>query len=191
MSGKPFKNILWFKKKNWEDGQISPASWFAYSTWHTVWFHSDLITSSSWQGCLLFYKPRNRSQTLGSESSLDEGGVFDCLKPESSTSPQQLFSGLVGVSASSVTSAPFQAAGLVLGSPPEVFIQMTTLSREDGSHRAENAAFLPRPAQHHHHHHHHHFHQSGQHRSALLHSASSAERRSSRDDGGEKGDGSL
>ncbi|KAB5528698.1 hypothetical protein PHYPO_G00143190 [Pangasianodon hypophthalmus] len=130
---------------------------------------------------------RNRSQTLGSESSLDEGGVFDCLKPESPTSPQQLFSGLVGVSASAVTSAPFQAAGLVLGSPPEVFIQMTTSSREEGSHRAENAAFLPRPAQHHHHHHHHHhFHQSGQHRSALLHSASSAERRGSRDDGGDE-----
>lgn len=111
--------------------------------------------------------------------------MFDCLKPESPASPQQLFSGLVGVSASAVTSAPFQAAGLVLGSPPEVFIQMTTSSREEGSHRAENAAFLPRPAQHHHHHHHH-FHQSGQHRSALLHSASSAERRSSRDDGGQK-----
>ncbi|KAF5894632.1 RING finger and transmembrane domain-containing protein 2 isoform X1, partial [Clarias magur] len=130
---------------------------------------------------------RNRSQTLGSESSLDEGGVFDCLKPESPSSPQQLFSGLVGVSASAVTSAPFQAAGLVLGSPPEVFIQMTTSLREEASHRAENAAFLPRPAQHHHHHHHHHFHQSGQHRSALLHSASSRdERRGSRDDGGDE-----
>ncbi|GAA6093616.1 RING finger and transmembrane domain-containing protein 2 [Tachysurus ichikawai] len=127
---------------------------------------------------------RNRSQTLGSESSLDEGGVFDCLKPESPSSPQQLFSGLVGVSASAVTSAPFQAAGLVLGSSSsEVFIQMTASSREEGSHRAESAAFLPRPGQHHHHHHHHHFHQSGQHRSALLHSASSAERRGSRDDG--------
>ncbi|KAI5613329.1 RING finger and transmembrane domain-containing protein 2 isoform X1, partial [Silurus asotus] len=129
---------------------------------------------------------RNRSQTLGSESSLDEGGVFDCLKPESPTSPQQLFSGLVGVSAGAMTSTPFQAAGLVLGSPPEVFIQMTTSSREESSHRADNAAFLPRPAQqYHHHHHHHHFHQSGQHRSALLHSASSAERHS-RDDGGDE-----
>ncbi|KAL0194011.1 hypothetical protein M9458_012307, partial [Cirrhinus mrigala] len=47
-------------------------------------------------------------------SSLDEGGVFDCLKPDSPTSPQQLFSGLVGVSAGNVSSAPFQAAGLVL-----------------------------------------------------------------------------
>ncbi|KAG5840411.1 hypothetical protein ANANG_G00188540 [Anguilla anguilla] len=61
---------------------------------------------------------RSRSQTLGSESSLDEGGVFDCLKPDS-PSPQQLFSGLVGVPSGNVSSAPFQAAGLVLGSPPE------------------------------------------------------------------------
>ncbi|KAI4899015.1 hypothetical protein NFI96_028232, partial [Prochilodus magdalenae] len=128
----------------------------------------------------------NRSQTLGSESSLDEGGVFDCLKPDSPTSPQQLFSGLVGVSAGTVTSAPFQAAGLVLGSPPEVFIQMTASSREEGPHRAESTPYHPRPPQHHHHHHHHHFHQSGQHRSSLLHSASSAERHGSRDDGGDE-----
>uniref|UniRef100_W5K8Q8 Ring finger protein, transmembrane 2 n=1 Tax=Astyanax mexicanus TaxID=7994 RepID=W5K8Q8_ASTMX len=128
---------------------------------------------------------RNRSQTLGSESSLDEGGVFDCLKPDPPTSPQQLFSGLVGVSAGTVTSAPFQAAGLVLGSPPEVFIQMTASSREEVPHRAENTPYLPRPP-HHHHHHHHHFHQSGQHRSSLLHSASSSERHGSRDDGGDE-----
>uniref|UniRef100_A0AAR2IGL9 RING-type domain-containing protein n=1 Tax=Pygocentrus nattereri TaxID=42514 RepID=A0AAR2IGL9_PYGNA len=128
----------------------------------------------------------NRSQTLGSESSLDEGGVFDCLKPDSPTSPQQLFSGLVGVSAGTVTSAPFQAAGLVLGSPPEVFIQMTASSREEGPHRAESTPYHPRPPQHHHHHHHHHFHQSGQHRSSLLHSASSTERHGSRDDGGDE-----
>ncbi|XP_043096846.1 RING finger and transmembrane domain-containing protein 2 isoform X2 [Puntigrus tetrazona] len=101
---------------------------------------------------------RNRSQTLGSESSLDEGGVFDCLKPDSPTSPQQLFSGLVGVSAGNVSSAPFQAAGLVLGSPPDVFIQMASSSRDEGSHRTENPPYLPRPPQHHHHHHHHHHH---------------------------------
>uniref|UniRef100_A0A7N5ZYA8 RING-type domain-containing protein n=1 Tax=Anabas testudineus TaxID=64144 RepID=A0A7N5ZYA8_ANATE len=102
---------------------------------------------------------RSRSQTLGSESSLDEGGVFDCLKPDSPASPQQIFSGLVGVPSGSVSSAQFQAAGLVLGSPPEVFIQMTASSREEvGPHRTEGGAFLPRPPQHHHHHHHHHFH---------------------------------
>ncbi|XP_058632255.1 RING finger and transmembrane domain-containing protein 2 isoform X5 [Onychostoma macrolepis] len=126
---------------------------------------------------------RNRSQTLGSESSLDEGGVFDCLKPDSPTSPQQLFSGLVGVSAGNVSSAPFQAAGLVLGSPPDVFIQMASSSRDEGSHRTENPPYLPRPPQHHHHHHHHHH--SGQHRSSLLHAATSAERHGSRDDGGD------
>ncbi|XP_016314300.1 RING finger and transmembrane domain-containing protein 2-like isoform X3 [Sinocyclocheilus anshuiensis] len=120
---------------------------------------------------------RNRSQALGSESSLDEGGVFDCLKPDSPTSPQQLFSGLVGVSAGNVSSAPFQAAGLVLGSPPDVFIQMASSSRDEGSHRTENPPYLPRPPQHHHHHH------SGQHRSSLLHAATSAERHGSRDDG--------
>ncbi len=125
---------------------------------------------------------RNRSQTLGSESSLDEGGVFDCLKPDSPTSPQQLFSGLVGVSAGNVSSAPFQAAGLVLGSPPDVFIQMASSSRDEGSHRTENPPYLPRPPQHHHHHHHHHH--SGQHRSSLLHAATSAERHGSREDGG-------
>uniref|UniRef100_A0A8P4G3D9 Ring finger protein, transmembrane 2 n=1 Tax=Dicentrarchus labrax TaxID=13489 RepID=A0A8P4G3D9_DICLA len=89
---------------------------------------------------------RSRSQTLGSESSLDEGGVFDCLKPDSPSSPQQIFSGLVGVPSSSVSSAQFQAAGLVLGSPPEVFIQMTASSREEGGpHRTEGGPFLPRP----------------------------------------------
>ncbi|XP_067295607.1 RING finger and transmembrane domain-containing protein 2 isoform X1 [Pseudorasbora parva] len=127
---------------------------------------------------------RNRSQTLGSESSLDEGGVFDCLKPDSPTSPQQLFSGLVGVSGGNVSSAPFQAAGLVLGSPPDVFIQMASSSRDEGSHRTENPPYLPRPPQHHHHHHHLHHH-SGQHRSSLLHAATSAERHGSRDDGGD------
>ncbi|XP_037338653.2 RING finger and transmembrane domain-containing protein 2 isoform X2 [Pungitius pungitius] len=105
---------------------------------------------------------RSRSQTLGSESSLDEGGVFDCLKPDSPSSPQQMFSGLVGVPSGSVSSAQFQAAGLVLGSPPEVFIQMTASSREEGGpHRTDGGPFLPRPPPHHHHQqqqHHHHLH---------------------------------
>ncbi|KTG06273.1 hypothetical protein cypCar_00024009 [Cyprinus carpio] len=130
-------------------------------------------TSSSTEG---MPPERNKSQTLGSESSLDEGGVFDCLKPDSPTSPQQLFPGLVGVSAGNVSSAPFQAAGLVLGSPSDVFIQMASSSRDEGSHRTENPHYLPRPPQHHHHH-------SGQHHSSLLHAATSAERHGSRDDG--------
>ncbi|XP_065804241.1 RING finger and transmembrane domain-containing protein 2 isoform X1 [Labrus bergylta] len=133
---------------------------------------------------------RSRSQTLGSESSLDEGGVFDCLKPDSPASPQQMFSGLVGVPSSSVSSAQFQAAGLVLGSPPEVFIQMTASSREEGGpHRTEGGPFLPRPPPHHHHHHqhHHHFHhQPLQHRtSSLLQQATTgaaSERHSSREE---------
>uniref|UniRef100_A0A674MVJ8 Ring finger protein, transmembrane 2 n=1 Tax=Takifugu rubripes TaxID=31033 RepID=A0A674MVJ8_TAKRU len=88
---------------------------------------------------------RSRSQTLGSESSLDEGGVFDCLKPDSPASPQQIFSGLVGVPSGSVSSAQFQAAGLVLGSPPDVFLQMTSSTREDGgTHCSEGGTFLPR-----------------------------------------------
>ncbi|XP_035496447.1 RING finger and transmembrane domain-containing protein 2 [Scophthalmus maximus] len=114
---------------------------------------------------------RSRSQTLGSESSLDEGGVFDCLKPDSAASPQQIFSGLVGVPSGSVSTAQFQAAGLVLGSPPEVFIQMTASSREEGGpHRSEGGPFLPRPPQHHHHlsHHHHFHHQPLQHRTSSL-----------------------
>ncbi|XP_028852932.1 E3 ubiquitin-protein ligase RNFT2 isoform X1 [Denticeps clupeoides] len=128
---------------------------------------------------------RNRSQTLGSESSLDEGGVFDCMKPEPPTSPQQLFSGLVGVPTGSVSSGPFQATGLVLGSPPDVFIQMAASSREEGPHRGESQPYLPRPPQHHLHHHHHHFHQTAQSRSSLLHSSSAAERHGSRDEGSE------
>ncbi|KAF3839417.1 hypothetical protein F7725_018134 [Dissostichus mawsoni] len=63
---------------------------------------------------------RHSSNTDGMPpESLDEGGVFDCLKPDSPASPQQIFSGLVGVPSGSVSSAQFQAAGLVLGSPPE------------------------------------------------------------------------
>ncbi|XP_029685008.1 E3 ubiquitin-protein ligase RNFT2 isoform X2 [Takifugu rubripes] len=121
---------------------------------------------------------RSRSQTLGSESSLDEGGVFDCLKPDSPASPQQIFSGLVGVPSGSVSSAQFQAAGLVLGSPPDVFLQMTSSTREDGgTHCSEGGTFLPRPPPHHHHHHHHHHlhHHPLQHRtSSLLQQATTA-----------------
>ena len=114
---------------------------------------------------------RSRSQTLGSESSLDEGCVFDCLKPDSPVSPQQLFSGLVGVPTSSVSAAPFQAASLVLGAPPDVFIQMTTSSREDGGapHRSDGGSYMvPRPPQPHHFHHHFHHQQPLQHRTSSL-----------------------
>ncbi|XP_061134895.1 RING finger and transmembrane domain-containing protein 2 isoform X4 [Syngnathus typhle] len=96
---------------------------------------------------------RNRSQTQGSESSLDEGGTFDCLKPDTPALPQQMFSGLAGIPSAAVSTAQFQAAGLVLGSPPDVFVQMTASSREAGGpHRPEGRAFLPHPP-------HHHFHQ--------------------------------
>lgn len=138
--------------------------------------------------CILFSTIRSRSQTLGSDSSLDEGGVFDCLKPDAPTSPQQIFSGLVGVPSGSVSSAQLQAAGLVLGSSPDVFIQMTASSREEGGpHRSEGGSLLPRLPQHHHHHHHHHFHhQPLQHRtSSLLQQATTAagsERHCSRDE---------
>ncbi|MED6241719.1 RING finger and transmembrane domain-containing protein 2 [Ataeniobius toweri] len=96
-----------------------------------------------------------------------------------------MFSGLVGVPSSSVSSAQLQAAGLVLGSPPEVFIQMTASSREEaGSHRTEGGPFLSRPPHHHHHHHFHH--QPLQHRtSSLLQQATTAagsERHSSREE---------
>ncbi|XP_077417658.1 E3 ubiquitin-protein ligase RNFT2 isoform X3 [Vanacampus margaritifer] len=114
---------------------------------------------------------RSRSQTLGSESSLDEGAVFDCLKPDSPASPQQIFSGLVGVPSAAVSSAQFQAASLVLGSPPDVFVQMTASSREEGGpRRPESGAFMPRPPHHHHHPHtQHHFHQQPlQHRASSL-----------------------
>lgn len=115
---------------------------------------------------------RSRSQTLGSESSLDEGGVFDCLKADSPASPQ-IFSGLVGVPSAAVSSAQFQAASLVLGSPPDVFVQMTASSREEGGpRRPEGGAFLPRPPHHHHHPHpqpQHHFHHPPlQHRTSSL-----------------------
>ncbi|XP_061528750.1 RING finger and transmembrane domain-containing protein 2 isoform X3 [Phycodurus eques] len=120
---------------------------------------------------------RSRSQTLGSESSLDESAVFDCLKPDSPALPQQIFSGLVGVPSGAVSSAQFQAASLVLGSPPEVFIHMTASSREEGGpRRPEGGPFLARQPHHNHHPHHHNFHHPPlQHRtSSLLQQATAA-----------------
>ncbi|XP_009090473.1 RING finger and transmembrane domain-containing protein 2 [Serinus canaria] len=98
---------------------------------------------------------RSRSQTLSSEASVDESGVFESLKAEAA-SPQQLFSGLAGIPAASIATAPFPA-GLVLGSAAgggEVFIQMPA-PRDEGAGRAEGAPFHHRapahPFQHGHH----------------------------------------
>ncbi|XP_032899012.1 RING finger and transmembrane domain-containing protein 2 isoform X4 [Amblyraja radiata] len=107
---------------------------------------------------------RLRSQTVGSETSVDENGVFEGLKPES-PSPQQMFAGLTGLQAGPISAASFQS-GLVLGSSlgasvgtGDVFIQMTP--QEEGAIRTENM-------QYHHRHRHHHYHHS-HHRSSLLH----------------------
>ncbi|XP_028680138.2 RING finger and transmembrane domain-containing protein 2 [Erpetoichthys calabaricus] len=112
---------------------------------------------------------RTRTQTVGSEASLDEGGVFEGLKQEG-PSHQQLFSGMVGLPSGNMTTTSFQAASLVLGSTSDVFIQMTTSNRDEGPHRPDNVPYLPRQMPHHHHHH---FHQPPPHRSSLLHAATS------------------
>lgn len=123
--------------------------------WHSFVFNLFSLISSL---C------RNRSQTVSSETSVDESGVFESLKAETS-SPQQLFSGLAGIPSGSITAAPFQS-GLVLGSSAgggEVFIQMPA-PREEGAGRTEGAPFHHRQQPHHFHH--------GHHRgSALLHMA--------------------
>ncbi|XP_051828829.1 RING finger and transmembrane domain-containing protein 2 isoform X3 [Antechinus flavipes] len=98
---------------------------------------------------------KNRSQTLSSETSVDEGGVFEGLKLEDS-SPPPIFSGLAGLQSGTLSATPFQS-GLVLGSSPgggEVFIQMPA-SREEGTSRGESGTFHHRPASHHFHHGHH------------------------------------
>uniref|UniRef100_UPI00398EB283 E3 ubiquitin-protein ligase RNFT2 n=1 Tax=Pristiophorus japonicus TaxID=55135 RepID=UPI00398EB283 len=107
---------------------------------------------------------RTRSQTVGSETSVDENGVFEGLKPESPSS-QQMFSGLTGLQSGPITATSFPS-GLVLGSSlsasvgsGDVFIQMTP--QEEGAIRTENM-------QYHHRHRHHHYHHS-HHRSSLLH----------------------
>lgn len=104
---------------------------------------------------LISFHCRNRSQTVSSETSVDESGVFESLKAETS-SPQQLFSGLAGIPSGTITATPFQS-GLVLGSSAgggEVFIQMPT-PREEGSSRTEGAPFHHRQQSHHFHHGHH------------------------------------
>ncbi|XP_044845410.1 RING finger and transmembrane domain-containing protein 2 isoform X1 [Mauremys mutica] len=108
---------------------------------------------------------RSRSQTVSSETSVDEGGVFEGLKAET-PSPQQLFSGLAGIPSGTIPATPFQS-GLVLGSSAgggDVFIQMPA-PREEGASRTEGAPFHHRQQPHHYHH--------GHHRgSSLLHMAS-------------------
>ncbi|KAJ6659064.1 hypothetical protein lerEdw1_019367 [Lerista edwardsae] len=121
---------------------------------------------------------RSRSQTIASEASVDEGGVFEGLKTEA-PSPQQLFSGLGGIPSGTITATPFQS-GLVLGSSAgggEVFIQMPT-PREEGASRAEGGPYHHRPQPHHYHHNH----QRG---SSLLHMAGSADRHGHTEEGPE------
>ncbi|KAB0362857.1 hypothetical protein FD754_007013, partial [Muntiacus muntjak] len=104
---------------------------------------------------------RNRSQTLSSEASVDEGGVFESLKAEAA-SPPALFSGLSGLPAGSLPTTPFPSS-LVLGAAAgggDVFLQMPA-SREEGGVRSEGGAY------HHHRQPHHHFHH-GSHRGGSL-----------------------
>ncbi|KAM3826212.1 E3 ubiquitin-protein ligase RNFT2 isoform 1-T1 [Vipera latastei] len=104
---------------------------------------------------------RSRSQAIPSEASVDQGGVFESLKTEAPSSPQ-LFSGLGGIPAGSISATPFQSS-LLLGSSAgggEVFIQMPA-PREEGPSRTEAGLYHYRPA-----HHYHHSHQRGP---SLLH----------------------
>ncbi|XP_053135811.1 RING finger and transmembrane domain-containing protein 2 isoform X2 [Hemicordylus capensis] len=97
---------------------------------------------------------RSRSQTITSETSVDEGGVFEGLKTEA-PSPQQLFSGLGVIPSGTITATPFQSS-LVLGSSAgggEVFIQMPA-PREEGGGHAEGGPYHHRPPPHHYHHSH-------------------------------------
>lgn len=108
---------------------------------------------------------RSRSQTVSSETSVDEGGVFEGLKAET-PSPQQLFSGLAGIPSGTIPATPFQS-GLVLSSSAgggDVFIQMPA-PREEGASHTEGAPFHHQQQPRHYHH--------GHHRgSSLLHMAS-------------------
>uniref|UniRef100_A0A8C8R6N7 Ring finger protein, transmembrane 2 n=1 Tax=Pelusios castaneus TaxID=367368 RepID=A0A8C8R6N7_9SAUR len=108
---------------------------------------------------------RSRSQTVSSETSVDEGGVFESLKTEI-PSPQQLFSGLGSIPSGAIPAAPFQS-GLVLSSSAgggDVFIQMPA-PKEEGDSHTDGASFHHRQQPRHFHH--------GPHRgSSLLHMAS-------------------
>lgn len=122
--------------------------------------------------------PRNRSQALSSEASVDEGGVFESLKAESA-SPPALFSGLPGLPAGSLPTTPFPSS-LVLGASAgggDVFIQMPT-SREEAGGRGEGGAY-------HHRQPHHHFHHSGHRGSSLLQHVG-GDHRAHSDEGGDE-----
>lgn len=117
--------------------------------------HHEVLCTHFYLNTLISAHCRNRSQTVSSETSVDESGVFESLKAEAS-SPQQLFSGLAGIPSGTITATPFQS-GLVLGSSAgggEVFIQMPA-PREEGASRAEGAPFHHRQPSHHFHHGHH------------------------------------
>nr|XP_045221973.1 RING finger and transmembrane domain-containing protein 2 isoform X3 [Macaca fascicularis] len=117
---------------------------------------------------------RNRSQTLSSEASVDEGGVFESLKAEAA-SPPALFSGLSG----SLPTSSFPSS-LVLGSSAgggDVFIQMPA-SREEGGGRGEGGAY-------HHRQPHHHFHHGG-HRGGSLLQHVGGEHRGHSEEGGDE-----
>ncbi|KAK9391608.1 RING finger and transmembrane domain-containing protein 2-like [Crotalus adamanteus] len=104
---------------------------------------------------------RSRSQAITSETSVDQGGVFESLKTEA-PSPPPLFSGLGGIPSGSISATPFQSS-LLLGSSAgggEVFIQMPA-PREEGPSRTEAGLYHYRQP-----HHYHHSHQRG---SSLLH----------------------
>lgn len=103
-------------------------------------------------GLSLLSPPRNRSQALSTESSVDEGGVFESLKAEVA-SPPALFSSLSGLPSGGLPATPFPSS-LVLGAAGgggDVFIQMPA-SREESGGRGEGGTFHHRPPHHHFHH---------------------------------------
>lgn len=114
---------------------------------------------------------RSRNQTVTSETSMEENGVFEGLKTEPSSSPQ-LFSGigsiqsaLGGIPSGTITAAPFQSS-LVLGSTAgggEVFIQMP-IPQDEATVCTEGGPYHHRQQPHNYHH----THQRG---ASLLHVA--------------------
>lgn len=138
----------------------------------------DSFHRPDWVGLPLPFWPRNRSQALSSEASVDEGGVFESLKAEAA-SPPALFSGLSGLPAGSLPAAPFPSS-LVLGSSAsggDVFIQMPA-SREEGGGRGEGGTYHHRPPPHHFHH--------GGHRGSSLLQHVGGDHRGHSDEGGDE-----
>lgn len=109
---------------------------------------------------------------------MDEGGVFESLKAEAA-SPPALFSGLPGLPASSLPTAPFPSS-LVLGASAgggDVFIQMPA-SREEGGGRGEGGTYHHRQPLHHFHH--------GGHRGSSLLQHVGGDHRAHSDEGGDE-----